>query len=74
MFLVVSSRIDDDGKLKSLADLFKPPFDIMFTGTFAEVRVHVYVYMYTCTKCIYMHVHTLHMCIGVLVCVQYMNL
>lgn len=34
-------------KHQTLAELFKPPTDIMFHGTFQEVRTCTYVY--TCT-------------------------
>jgi hypothetical protein len=38
-FSKVSRKSEKSGKLKSLADLFKPPFDIMFAGTFEELRI-----------------------------------
>lgn len=35
----VSHRGGNVGKVESLADLFKPPFDLIFTGTFDELRM-----------------------------------
>jgi hypothetical protein len=34
----VAPKAGQSGKLKSLGELFKPPFDIMFVGTFEELR------------------------------------
>lgn len=38
VYLFFTVHHESGSKLKSLSDLFKPPFDIMFTGTFEEVN------------------------------------
>ena len=38
LFPTVAPKADQSGKLKSLAELFTPPSDIMFVGTFEEVQ------------------------------------
>ena len=38
-FVVASGVGGETSKMQSLAELFKAPFDIMFSGTFQEVRV-----------------------------------
>ncbi len=52
----------DANKMKSLAELFKPPHDIMFHGTFHEVTIVTVMYLYlpsaTEVKTLYVPPHT----------------
>ena len=56
---VASKGDGEQAKVQSLAELFRPPFDIMFTGTFQEV----YMYVLYCTCAMYVQYMYMYVCV-----------